>query len=182
MDDSPNRMISHSHIASFAPIIAEHARILILGSIPSVLSLEKNQYYGNPQNAFWWIMGKILSVDLVAMDYASGIAILQQNGICLWDTLASCERAGSLDSSIKNNTIIANDISALLEANSQITLIAFNGQKSAQTFARHVQSKLLKPYECKTLPSSSPAHASMSREEKLATWRGIIQPHLPMSP
>ena len=42
---------------SFSPIINHQSKILILGSIPGVKSLEKQQYYAHPQNRFWKLIG-----------------------------------------------------------------------------------------------------------------------------
>ena len=44
---------------SFAPSIDNNSRILILGSMPGVKSLERCQYYAHPQNKFWKVMGAI---------------------------------------------------------------------------------------------------------------------------
>ena len=38
----------------FPPVYDENARVLILGSFPSVKSREQGFFYGHPQNRFWW--------------------------------------------------------------------------------------------------------------------------------
>jgi hypoxanthine-DNA glycosylase len=40
-------------LEGFPPVVDDAARLLILGSFPSVQSLSARQYYGNPRNAFW---------------------------------------------------------------------------------------------------------------------------------
>ena len=43
----------------FPPLAANNAHTLILGSLPSVQSIMAGEYYGNPRNAFWRIMGEL---------------------------------------------------------------------------------------------------------------------------
>ena len=46
-------------LTGLPPIIGGSPSVLILGNMPSVLSLAGQQYYGNPRNAFWRITGSI---------------------------------------------------------------------------------------------------------------------------
>ena len=75
-----------TQVQSFAPVIGEHPRILILGSMPGVASLEAVQYYAHPRNAFWPIMGELFGID-PATDYAQRIAQISRQPVVLWDTL-----------------------------------------------------------------------------------------------
>ena len=43
-------------ISGFLPIVSKDAKLLILGSMPSVTSLEKQEYYGFKHNRFWKII------------------------------------------------------------------------------------------------------------------------------
>ena len=58
-----------SKCKSFAPAINENSKILILGSMPGIKSLEETQYYAHPQNRFWKVMSILCNVDMVSMDY-----------------------------------------------------------------------------------------------------------------
>jgi TDG/mug DNA glycosylase family protein len=111
-------------LRGFAPIADENSRILILGSMPSVASLRKGQYYGHPQNAFWRLMPALLGEPFTE-DYAQRTAMLLRHGVALWDVLKSCEREGSLDSNIKRPEV--NDFAAFFDAHPRISRVYLNG-------------------------------------------------------
>ena len=158
--------------AGFSAIARADARILILGSLPSERSLRANQYYANPQNAFWKIMGEIANAQ---GNYHERCEAIMNRGIALWDVLASSVRPGSMDADIQIGTAIANDFSRFLTAHNGVKLVCFNGKKAAQMFARMVQPGLdNKKLRFASLPSTSPAYASMSYVDKLAKWRSVI--------
>jgi len=141
--------------------------------MPSVLSLKQQQYYGNPQNFFWKLLGSALEEEL-ERTYAQRVKILKSRKICLWDVVASCQRAGSLDSAIKKEQ--ANPILTLLEKHPSIKAIAFNGKKSEQLFRKHHRAELSRletTYTLIPLPSSSPAHASMPLNKKRNRWKRL---------
>ncbi len=56
-------MTGMHRVSGFPPIAAVDARALILGSLPSVASVQAHQYYGHPRNAFWPIMGSLFGSD-----------------------------------------------------------------------------------------------------------------------
>ncbi len=144
--------------------------MLILGSFPSAASLAAQQYYAHPQNQFWRVLGAVIGAPLKELDYPARIAAVKTAGIAIWDIYASCERAGSLDSAIREAD--ANDVSFLQESAPALRRICFNGRTAAKR--RRVIEAL--GYEVLVLPSTSPAHAGMSFEEKLARWREALLP------
>ena len=158
-----------NRIFSFPPIIDDHSEIIILGSIPGVRSLEKQQYYGHPQNKFWKIIFELLNEEFTE-DYDQRIQILKKHHIALWDVIDSCERKGSLDSEIKNEE--ANQIEELLENYPNIQAIFCNGGKSY----KNLQKILGKNYKIPVflLPSTSPLH-TVSFEKKLEEWKRILE-------
>ncbi len=164
-----------ARVHSFEPVIGCIPRILILGSIPSVVSLQFAQYYANPRNAFWPVMAELFNID-IDCDYPGRIQQVAGLPIALWDTIRACHREGSLDSSIQKDQLEANDIPALLEEYPHIGLVAFNGAASEKYF-----NQLVKPVlstECELefmrLPSTSPANAGMNFEQKLTSWRQLL--------
>lgn len=166
--------MSHRH--SFGPISKADARVLILGSMPGNLSLEKNEYYALPQNAFWKIMGELVGADL-SHPYEERISILKSSRIALWDVLASCERKSSLDADITKGSEIENDFETFFKQHPQIKHVFFNGTKAEQSFKKFVIGKQRLPQlTFHRLPSTSPAHAGISYANKLLVWRAAINP------
>jgi len=164
-----------ARVQSFAPILGKHPRILILGSMPGIASLEAVQYYAHPRNVFWPIMADLFSIDAEA-DYAQRIAQISEVPVILWDTLKRCDRPGSLDSSIRRDTVEANDIPGLLVEHPGIRAVACNGATSANYFRRLVLPQIAAEIEIELLPmpSTSPANAGMTFAQKLAAWRRLL--------
>ena len=148
------------------------ARVLVLGSMPGAISLRQGRYYAHPRNAFWPIAAEILGFD-PALDYALRLERLTQAGVALWDVLQGCEREGSLDADIRN--AVPNDFAGFLRAHPRLRRVCLNGGKAASLFRRQVlpslPAALADPLVCLDLPSTSPAHAAISYEQKLAAWR-----------
>ena len=164
------------HARGFPPIADAHARILILGSLPGQASLRQQQYYAQPHNAFWKIMGALFGAG-PELPYKARARRLVRSGIALWDVCAAAQRPGSLDSSIVHASVEPNDLAAFLAAHPHIGLIGFNGGKAAELYRRLVLPGLpatLRAIRYETLPSTSPAHAAMRFEQKLARWAAVL--------
>jgi hypoxanthine-DNA glycosylase len=158
-----------NRIFSFPPIISNDSKILILGSIPGVKSLEKQQYYGHPQNKFWKIIFELFNEGFTE-DYEERLNVLKKHHIALWDVIDSCERKGSLDSEIKNEE--ANQIEELLEDYPNIIAIFSNGGKSYKNLQKLLGKNFKIPIYL--LPSTSPLH-TISFERKLEEWKKILE-------
>jgi len=172
-----NYPLSTINCKSFPPIAAADAEVLILGSVPSVKSLEKQQYYGHPRNAFWWIMGELLGFDYT-IDYELRKSQVIKNKIAIWDVLQQCERLGSLDSAIIADSIKSNDFPVFFAEYPHVRKVFFNGTKAENEFKRRVMSTLDAKFaniEYMRLPSTSPAMASMTKSAKLAEWEVIFK-------
>ncbi len=162
-----------SDIESFPPIIGPNARILILGSIPGAASLAANEYYAHPRNLFWRIIADLLDTGPL-LDYYSKTQALIAAQIAVWDVMKSCYRPGSLDAAIDKQSIVANDFISLFKNNPQLRQVFFNGTTAEQSFRRLVLPGLkCLPLSLQRLPSTSPAHAAMSYQQKLAQWKII---------
>lgn len=156
----------------FPPVFDARAQVLILGSMPGQASLNVREYYAYPQNAFWRIMQALFGIDRHA-EFSARYAALRNQHIALWDTVHQCVRPGSLDSRIREDSIVVNDFAGLFAACPAIHHIFFNGAKSEQVFKRYVPAGLTSPMLKTRLPSTSPAHASLRFEQKLAQWQQV---------
>lgn len=158
-------------IRSFEPIATREARVLVLGSMPGVASLEAGQYYAHPMNAFWRIMGELIGAG-PEKPYEERVRLLKTRRIAVWDVLHTCIRPGSLDSDIRDE--VPNDFAAFFAAHPAISHIGLNGGKAAASFKRHAARHCPPGIVVATLPSTSPAHAGRSFAEKCALWRAAL--------
>lgn len=152
----------------FAPILGDAPRVLVLGTLPSQMSLRKQQYYGHPQNGFWKIMAALLGAN---GDYAERCAAVTGAGIAIWDVLHESHRPGSMDADIDIVASKPNPIVELVNDSGSIELICFNGQKARQLFDRLIDASAMRgDVRLWSLPSTSPAYASMPLAEKTRRW------------
>ncbi len=152
------------------PIVGDHARLLILGNMPSVMSLAAHQYYGNPRNGFWRITGEIFGFDACA-PYDDRVTALCRSGVAVWDVLRLCRRRGSLDSAIAPDSMVANDFGPFLHTHPTIDRVVFNGAAAERNFAR--LADVDRPLRYRRLPSTSPAQ-TMRYEHKLRAWQDAL--------
>jgi len=160
-----------NRISSFPPIVDHESQVLILGSVPGVKSLEKQEYYGHPQNKFWKIIFELFDENFTE-NYDEKIEILKKNKIAVWDVIDTCERKGSLDSEIRNEE--ANDIENLLQKHPNIRAVFCNGGKALKNLNKILNKNSEIPVYL--LPSTSPLH-TISFDRKLEKWK-ILKTYL----
>lgn len=163
-------------LSAFTALSKPDARWLILGSMPGVASLDAQQYYAHPRNAFWPIMQELFGTPPAPESYQDKIALLHGAKVALWDVLAQCKRPGSLDANIDPKSVVCNDFNTFLSTHSKLEKIAFNGKAAEQLFNRHVLPELALSAEITmvSLPSSSPALASLNMQQKAIAWRSAL--------
>ena len=157
-------------IRGFGPVWRADARVLILGSMPSVESLHQSFYYAHPRNAFWPMMAEILG-ERAPGSVEEKKDMLVRHGIALWDTVAACERDGSLDSNIR--AAEANDFEWLYARCPGIRWVLFNGGASEALYHRLVAKEDAR-FRFARLPSTSPAY-TLSYEKKKAAWKQALE-------
>ena len=161
-----------TRIHSFPPIAAADARVLILGSMPGKVSLDRQRYYAHPRNAFWKILTTLIGTELNA-PYSERCQALLDHHIALWDVMQSCTRPSSLDADIVEDSIVPNDFETFFSEHSGLCCVFFNGAKAEASFTKYVLPDLSLEHaqvEYQRLPSTSPAHAAMGYSEKLRVW------------
>ena len=155
-----------ARLDGLAPVVdPATTRLLVLGSFPSVASLQANAYYAHPRNQFWPLLGALWGLPLPEWPYGERLRWVRARGLGIWDVYASCRRPGSLDADITD--AVPNDLPGLVARLPHLVLIAHNGGESAR--AMRVTRTLGPPVL--RLPSTSPANASWRFERKLAAWR-----------
>ncbi|WP_264564194.1 DNA-deoxyinosine glycosylase [Flavobacterium sp. N3904] len=152
-------------IYSFPHFVNSKTEILILGTMPGVQSLTKQEYYAHPRNHFWKILYTYFNALPIPDRFEEKIKFLQNHKVGLWDVLENCERKGSLDIHIKNQK--ENDFEMFFKQFPSITKIIFNGKQSHAFFSKKFgQIEGITYY---VMPSTSPAN-TMSFENKLKIW------------
>ncbi len=149
----------------FPPLYNKNSEILILGSFPSVKSREQMFFYGHPQNRFWKVISSVFGCH-EPESIEDKKQFLYENGIALWDVIASCEITGSSDSSIKN--VKVNDLTQILKE-ADIRRIFVNGRTAEKYFKKYTKAQINRDAIC--LPSTSPANAAWSMERLVEKWQ-----------
>ncbi len=156
-------MINHP----IEPVFNENSKILILGSFPSVKSREEMFFYGHPKNRFWTVLSRVFSEE-EPESVEEKRAFLTENGVALWDVIASCDIEGSSDSSIKNVTV--NDLRRIL-SRADIKEIFVNGKTAEKYYNKYIKDIIGREAVC--LPSTSPANAAWSVDRLVSAWNII---------
>ncbi len=168
-------------LTGLPPRVGENCRVLVLGSMPSVASLDAANYYAHPRNRFWPLMGEVFGLD-ASRDYEARIAALNAAGIGVWDVIGQCRRRGSLDADIEPGSIVANDVPALLVRHPSVRVIGLNGGTATQLFRKYMQPQLSAPMLAQlrihALPSTSPANAGFGLPRLVDRWRVLHETHM----
>lgn len=163
-------MTNSKRLHSFHPFVDSKSKIIILGTMPGPEALRKKEYYGFSGNHFWKIMADLFNKGKQLRDYSEKISLLQKNHIALWDVYSQCERATAADGAIRNGRL--NNIPRLLTKHPHIRRVFVNGCTAERIYNKHFLP--LTGLRATLLPSTSPAHASLSYPRKLALWKSAF--------
>lgn len=162
---------------SFPFVASPEAEVLILGSMPGRRSLEQQEYYAHPHNLFWDLMGATFGAGRL-LAYQARLQVLKKNRVALWDVAFQCRRNGSLDSDIRTKTVMPNDFKKFFAEHPRVRAVFFNGHKAEQLFMKLVLQGLgvvSQNLKFVRLPSTSPAHAALTRGQKKLRWRQCLR-------
>ncbi|MGH8040228.1 MAG: DNA-deoxyinosine glycosylase [Stenotrophomonas sp.] len=164
-----------THCIGLAAQVAADCRVLVLGSMPGVASLQAAQYYAHPRNRFWPLMAALTGID-VAQPYAARMQALQSAGVGVWDVIGACERRGSLDTAIVRGSEVPNALPELIAQLPQLAAVACNGATAHAAFVRYIQPLLgarVTSLAVWALPSTSPANAAWPLPRLQAAWQPL---------
>lgn len=149
-----------------------NCRVLLLGSMPGIASLQAQQYYAHPRNRFWPLLAGLCGFD-ASQPYRQRMQALLGAGVGLWDVIGQCQRRGSLDADIVRGTEVANALPELIAGLPDLQLIGCNGAAAMQAFQRRVMPQLARPPTVLALPSTSPANAAWSLPRLRQAWQPV---------
>lgn len=167
-------------LTGFAPQFSPDCRAMVLGSFPGVASLAAGEYYAHPRNQFWAILSQAFGQDLTDKPFEQRYRIIRAAGLGLWDVIENCERRGSLDQAIRDER--AAPLGQLRRVAPALEVLLLNGRKAQSGARRALSLQDQQHYRLIDLPSTSPAHAAMSRADKQAVWLEALREALPDLP
>lgn len=158
--------------SSFAPVVDEHTRLLICGSLPGEASLAAGRYYAHPQNQFWRLLSEVVGEAIDALSYQERLVRLRAQGIGLWDVVATARRTGSLDQALRD--VEATPLSTLVASLPRLRGVGFNGGTAARLGRRSLAGSV--GLTLIDLPSSSPAYTLpfAAKAERWAELRPLL--------
>ena len=169
------RVIERTRIRGLPAQIASDCRVLVLGSMPGVASLQATQYYAHARNRFWPLMSRLLAVE--GNSYQDRLAKLHGAGVGLWDVIGECARVGSLDAAIERTSIVPNPLPECLAGLGHLRAVACNGAEAHRLWQRWIAPRLslnASALPVLALPSTSPANAAFGLERLLDAWRPVL--------
>lgn len=159
-------------IHSFPPLVAAGCTRLVVGTMPGKASLAAQQYYAHPRNAFWPIVEQLLGIPR-ALAYAERTQRLAAAGVAVWDVLKACTRSSSLDADIVTDSMVPNDLAGFVTDYPSIRRIYCNGAAAEQILRRHGLPSLPARISITRLPSTSPANARLTLDQKAIAWQEL---------
>lgn len=154
----------------FEVICDNKSEILILGSLPSVVSEQRNFYYAHSKNRFWKVIGILFDDEnLYEKSNDEKKQFMLENHIALYDVITECSIKGSSDSSIDMKTVKPCDLNSIL-IKGNIKHIFLNGKMAYKIFERFFSEYL---FLASYLPSTSPANAKYSLNDLINDWKVI---------
>lgn len=156
---------------SFEALVWGDSEILILGTIPSSSSIEKNEYYYHYANYIWDYLAKIYD-EPRPRTWTEKKEFLHRHHIALWDMYKYSEVPGSVDKGLGT----FNELAGFLQEHPTIIKVLLNGKKAAQAFQEYTEKVSAIPEYVRAfpLPSTSGANTRISKDDVLRAWREAV--------
>ncbi len=161
--------MEYTHVTheSLKPFVPEGAKILILGSLPSIATRKANFYYAHKTNRFYKILaGVFCEPEPSSIEERKNF--LTVHHIALYDSIYECDIHSSSDASIRNVVSSKSIIDAIKKEN-DIKAVFNTGKKSYEVYQKHIGNDSI------LLPSPSAANAMLSLDELVSRYSVILR-------
>ena len=160
--------MEYQHITheSLKPFVPKGARILILGSFPSIATRAAGFYYAHKTNRFWKVLAAIFDEkELTSIQEKKDF--LTRHKIALYDTIEACDIQASSDASIKN-VISAKETIEEIKRKERISYVFTTGSTSSKLYQKYIGKDNI------PLLSPSAANAATSFEKLKENYLKIV--------
>ena len=161
-------------IYGLPPVVDSMSRTIILGTLPGTLSIEKQEYYADPNNQFWSILECVLGIKGLSCDnYDQKCKLILKKHIALWDILKCAERKGSTDNGFLRETILINDFSDFFKNHPHINKVLIAGTMAKNYYKKGLRDGIIPsdiPFLIVPSTSSTPGKYVLSFREKCGQW------------
>lgn len=163
--------MEYSHVTheSLKPFLPEGAKILILGSLPSIATRKANFYYAHKTNRFYKALAGVFKEE-EPVGTEERKEFLTRHHIALYDTIYECDIKASSDSSIKN-AVSTKDTIEKIRSQYDIKAVFTTGSLADKIYKKDIGTDNI------PLPSPSAANAQMSLEKLIDSYK-VIQKYI----
>lgn len=161
--------MEYSHVThdSLKPFLPSGAKVLILGSLPSIATRKANFYYAHKTNRFYKILAGVYQEE-EPLTTEERKAFLTKHHIALYDTIQECDIRASSDSSIKN-AVSTKPMMEQIKKEYPIQAIFTTGSLADKIYKKNIGEDNI------PLPSPSAANASMNLAKLIEAYSVIKQ-------
>ncbi len=160
--------MEYNHVTheSLKPFLPDGAKILILGSLPSIATRKACFYYAHKTNRFYKILsGMFKEEEPLSIEERKNF--LSRHHIALYDSIYECDIRASSDASIRN-VISSKEIIEKIRRDYPIRAVFNTGKVSYDVYQKYIGKDSF------PLPSPSAANAALSIEDLIEKYRIIL--------
>ena len=160
--------MEYTHVTheSLKPFVPEDAKILILGSLPSIATRKANFYYAHKTNRFYKVLAGVFH-EAEPVTTEERKQFLTDHHLALYDSIYECDIHSSSDATIRN-VISSKPILDEIREKNDIKAVFNTGKKSFEVYQKYIGTDSI------LLPSPSAANAMMSLDELVERYSVIL--------